>query len=503
MKTIILIHPPVAKPGEPPAGIARLKGALSQNGYSCSLIDANLHGLLYLLNRPVDSSDPWTSQAAKSVQRHMGELLGGSAFKNINHYNRLVSDLNRILGHAGNHHRAFISLGDYLTPEFSPASSNDLIQCALRPELNPFYDYYTKELVPALKAELPDMIGLSVNFLSQAICAFALIGVLRDRLPGTEIVLGGGLITSWKRLPNWNDPFSGLVDACVDGPGESWFLGEENERPEFYRPDYSDLAENPYFSPGFVLPYNTTCGCYWGRCNFCPEKAEENPYLSIKHQQVLDDLMVMKEETRPALLHFLDNALTPAFVNRLVDNPPGIPWYGYLRFTDHLKDLTFCEQLMESGCRMIKLGLESGDQEVLDQMNKGIDLETVSIVLNNLKRTGIKTYIYLLFGTPYESEESARNTMDFVLDHASAITYINAAIFNMPIAGPDAGLYQTRQHSEGDLSLYVDFAHPLGWDRAHVRRFLDREFRREPQIAEILRRTPKTFTSNHAAFFAW
>jgi hypothetical protein len=35
-----------------------------------------------------------------------------------------------------------------------------------------------------------------------------------------------------------------------------------------------------------------------------------------------------------------------------------------------------------------------------------------------------------------------------------------------------------------------------------VRRFLDREWKRHPLIAPILRRDPPIFTSNHAPFFA-
>jgi hypothetical protein len=34
-----------------------------------------------------------------------------------------------------------------------------------------------------------------------------------------------------------------------------------------------------------------------------------------------------------------------------------------------------------------------------------------------------------------------------------------------------------------------------------IRQFLDKEFRRHPAIAPILRRDPPVFTSNHAPFF--
>jgi radical SAM superfamily enzyme YgiQ (UPF0313 family) len=65
-----------------------------------------------------------------------------------------------------------------------------------------------------------------------------------------------------------------------------------------------------------------------------------------------------------------------------------------------LTDDDFCLALKKSRCVMLKLGIESGDQGVLDQLNKGIDLLTVSAVLKSLKRAGIATYVYLLFRTP-------------------------------------------------------------------------------------------------------
>ena len=52
---------------------------------------------------------------------------------------------------------------------------------------------------------------------------------------------------------------------------------------------------------------------------------------------------------------------------------------------------------------MLKLGVESGDQAVLDRMQKGIDLQTASLALKTLKRAGIASYVYLLFGTPGET----------------------------------------------------------------------------------------------------
>ena len=150
---------------------------------------------------------------------------------------------------------------------------------------------------------------------------------------------------------------------------------------------------------------------------------------------------------------------------------------------------------------MLKLGLESGDQQILDEMEKGIDLRLASTALKTMKKAGIATYVYLLFGTPAENLERARRTLDFTVRHAEDMDFLNLAIFNMPAYGPDAGRFETHPFYEGDLSLYRTYAHPAGWDRPLVRQFLDKEFKRHPAIGRILRRDPPIFTSNHAPFF--
>jgi radical SAM superfamily enzyme YgiQ (UPF0313 family) len=188
-------------------------------------------------------------------------------------------------------------------------------------------------------------------------------------------------------------------------------------------------------------------------------------------------------------------------MRELVARPPGVNWYGFARVNQLLADGDFCLALRQSGCVMLKLGLESGDQEVLDAMHKGIDLALVSATLEALRKAGIATYVYLLFGTPSESITEARRTLQFVVEQQTAITFLNLAVFNMPICGIEAGMLAKRDFYDADLSLYTDFNHPRGWDRQAVRRFLDQEFKRHPAVATILRRDPPLFTSNHAPFF--
>ena len=500
---MLLIHPPVVKPCEPPAGLARLAGALNHHQVQHEIVDANLESLFHRIQSPVTDVDQWTGRAVRHLTSNLEALRMGRAFDNLDRYKRTVTDINRVVQKAQPQFGGTLSLVNYADNQLSPVRSADLIRAAENPEENPFFDWFSARLDSLLRDRPPSLIGLSVNYLSQALCAFAMAGYVRKRAWAAKIIMGGGLITSWLAGPDWRNPFEGLIDELVAGPGEGALLLSQGIAPikRPYCPDYSALMDNRYLAPGFILPYSASQGCYWSRCSFCPESAEGHRYRPIPPSQVMKDLKALIHQTRPVLIHLLDNAVSPALLRHLCKNPLPIPWYGFARITRELTDPDFCLALKESGCTMLKLGLESGDQAVLDRLNKGIELEVASKALGNLKTAGIATYVYLLFGTPAEDLASARQTLDFVVRHNQEIGFLNLAIFNLPRYGPDAGKMETEDFYEGDLSLYRQFKHPLGWHRSKVRHFLDREFKRHPAVAAILRRDPPFFTSNHAPFF--
>jgi hypothetical protein len=514
MQPVLLIHPPLVKPGEPPAGLARLVGTLKRHNIPCMVLDANLEGLLHLLGGQMlrrgrdagDVDDTWTKRAVRHLDDHLRLLRNPDGYKNIDQYKRAVLDINRILAKSCPVATVRLSLSDYEDQRCSPVRSADLITTAETPADNPFYAYFQERLPALLEREQPSWIGLSLNYLSQALCCFAMIGFLRRIFPAVKIVLGGGLVTSWMKQPDWRDPFPGLVDEWIAGPGEEPLLALLSVSPDGApaAPDYSAFHLSNYLSPEFILPYSTSSGCYWRRCTFCPEKAEGNDYLPLSDQRVIRDLVQQtnSKNPRPVLIHLLDNAIRPSLLKRMTIDPPDVPWYGFVRISKELTNLDFCLALKRAGCVMLKLGIESGSQRVLDGLEKGIDLETAGKVLKALHQAGIATYIYLLFGTPPEREDDAAKTLEFIVRHQEGIGFLNMAIFNLPAFCPEVEKLETGAFYEGDLSLYRTFIHPYGWDRPRVRQFLDRTFKRHPAVAAILRRDPPFFSSSHAPLLA-
>jgi hypothetical protein len=499
---MLLIYPPVAKPSEPPAGIARLAATLHDAGLPCRVLDGNCEGLLWLMEQPWEVTGSWNRRAVKNRERHLATLREPRSYSSPDRYGRAVSDLNRLLTVAGQGAGAMVGLADYQQQGLSPLRSADLLSAAGHPEQNPFFPWFSTRLPQLLDGIRT--VGFSLNYLSQALCTFAMIGYVRQQFPGITVALGGGLVTSWMKRPGWISPFGSLVTHLVAGPGEAALLslaGAPEKQPRHVLPAYGSLPLRDYLAPGLILPYNASSGCWWNSCSFCPERAEGNPYLPLPVRQVLTDLRSLTATEQPLLIHLLDNAITPSLLQGLADNPPGAPWYGFARFGAELADPAFCVALRASGCVMLKLGLESGDQGVLDRLHKGIELSVASQILMNLKRAGIAVYLYLLFGTPAETEIEARRTLEFIVRHGEAIGFLNLAIFNMPIWGDEAADMATEPFYGGDLSLYTGFRHPRGWDRKQVRLFLDREFKKEPAVATILRNDPPLFTSNHAPLF--
>ena len=206
MKSILLINPPLTKPCEPPAGIAKLAGFLRSNGIDCRVYDASIDGILGLLDQPQQPDDTWTKRAHKHLQTHLDSIRSLPLYNHRDRYKRAVMDINRLLSMKGRSHDANLSLGNYTSPHLSPVRSADLLQAAETYSDNPFFSLYSRSLSKMIVEWEPDFFGISINFMSQALSAFYMMGFIKKRFPGKNIVCGGGLVTSWLEIPGWQNP---------------------------------------------------------------------------------------------------------------------------------------------------------------------------------------------------------------------------------------------------------------------------------------------------------
>jgi len=509
---MLLIYPPTARSSEPPLGIARLAAFIERCGGEARCLDLCREGIDYLLSLEPElkDADTWTRRAMKGRRQSAQRLREIDTYRHLDRYSRAVSDLGRALRAVSKPYSVEASLADYRDETRSPLRIADLKDSATKYEENIFYPLFESRLYPALAGIGDGWVGISICFLSQALCAFALMGYVKSKRPDLRIAVGGGLVTSYSCVSglDLHGLFPDLVDLAVVGPGEESLgklcgAGRGGGAPSRDSPgiDLGGFQLSKYSAPAMILPYNFSWGCPWKNCAFCPEKAEDIPYRGLPAPEAMAELELLSSRYAPRLLHFTDNEVSPLYLSALAGHSRLANWYGFARFSHRLLDENFCRALASSGCVMLQLGLESGDQKVLDAMGKGTKLEEIEAIFGNLKAVGIGTYIYVLFGTPAEGRDAALRTRDFVAANAEAIDFLNVAVFNLPASGEEAKGLATKSFYEGELSLYRAFKHPAGWDRPLVRKFLSDDFEAEPRIKTVVARTPPVFTSNHAPFF--
>jgi hypothetical protein len=509
MADVLLIHPPVSLPSEPPLGLGLLSALLRSCGLRVNVIDANVEALSQVIHSVPEDAGTTTSQrrALHGRARALEHLRGPLGYTHIDRYRRALSDLDQILLLAGS---AFpstrMALAAYHEDHASPLSSDDLHAAAAHPERSPFAPCF-RLLALRAAAEPPRLIGLSVNYLHQALPAMALAGTLRAALPHTPLLLGGALFRCWKQhlAPS---SFAPHVDEILFGDELSPLflrLGLSPKIPERlpWAPDYSRMPWSLYLAPERIAPICTSRGCAWGRCRYCPEALSGEIFSPLPADQVpvlLDD---SRRSAEAELIHIADSAIPEPTLDVLSRQRWNARWYGFSRFSPRLARADFCRDLQRSGCEMIQLGLESGSETMLQRLRKGIRLDQASRALRELADAGIAVYLYVMFGIPSETRSDAMKTLEFVVDHAPCITFMNISLLNLPLQSPEESDLRLIPFSgnRNDLALYSGFECTDGWQRREARRFMERDFARHPTIATILRRTPPVFGANHAPFF--
>jgi radical SAM superfamily enzyme YgiQ (UPF0313 family) len=76
-------------------------------------------------------------------------------------------------------------------------------------------------------------------------------------------------------------------------------------------------------------------------------------------------------------------------------------------------DDALLKEMAAAGCGRIYYGIEAGDQEMLDRVNKGITLEQVRETIRLTKKHGIRALGFFLVGSPQETRETIRKTLKF------------------------------------------------------------------------------------------
>ncbi|MBQ8886100.1 MAG: radical SAM protein [Candidatus Gastranaerophilales bacterium] len=246
---------------------------------------------------------------------------------------------------------------------------------------------------------------------------------------------GEGPIVEFARFINNEIPIEN-VPNLIYIKDEKLFKNEKikplklNEIANINLDDY-DLKK--YFSPQIVLPFQSSRGCYWGKCSFCDQDFGMN-FNSKNVDKVISEFKELKEKYKIDNFEFIDESVSPSYMNELSDrlNKENV---SVSYFCDARLETAFTKEILEkaheNGLKMIMWGLESGSNKVLELINKGIDLEKRFEILKDAKEAGIWNFAFIFFGFPTETVEDAKKTVKMLVDNKDIIHSYGRSVFSM------------------------------------------------------------------------
>jgi radical SAM superfamily enzyme YgiQ (UPF0313 family) len=188
-------------------------------------------------------------------------------------------------------------------------------------------------------------------------------------------------------------------------------------------PDVDLLPEGmDYFNPIVKrIPYITTTtsrGCP-GKCVFCTAPYFDGEILRFQSADyVIREVEYfiskgIKEIYFRDDTFFVSKKRDQAIFEHIIRNNLDITWLANARIASIDKETMRLAR--QAGCHTIKLGIESGVQEILDGIKKGYKIEKAYEVFKWAKKLKIKTHAHVMLGNPGDTRESIKQTIKFVL----------------------------------------------------------------------------------------
>ena len=292
----------------------------------------------------------------------------------------------------------------------------------------------------------PSIVGITSTTLTYK-SGLQIAEIAKETCPNCLTVMGGPHVTFWDYQAMQECPF---LDVIVRREGENTLLelAQKVDKNENYgdvlgltyrkdgvpvrnpdRPYIENLDELPFPARHLwpmerlreyedILYLVTTRGCvYW--CEFCSTvRMHGRKYRMRSPKNVVDELEFLNKTYGVTKYTFCDDAFTvdqertKELCREILNRGLKIQWNCGTRVDMITEDLL--REMKNAGCISVWFGVESGSQNVLDCMNKGISTEQTVRSLNWVREVGLRPVPNVILGFPGETKESAWKTIKFV-----------------------------------------------------------------------------------------
>jgi len=352
---------------------------------------------------------------------------------------------------------------------------------------NGWTEFQTVELISDYR---PDVVGIS-SMTHEIASSHSIAGLLKKRLNGVPTIIGGCHITA---LPQETLREFPAFTYGVYGEGEATMLslvqslGQQSREvslaqikglvyrdadqvlmnPPCDRLSSEQLTKLPY--PDFDQYYQdnsalagkddyyvmiSSRGCPY-QCIFCMQVLGRQ-VRRRSAESVVDEMEHAIDRYGAHTIYFFDEIFL--FNDRLTydtlelikkrDLPKRLRWRALTRV--NLVDEKLISSVKEAGCFALEIGIEAGSNEVLKRINKQITTEQTENAVRIIKKAGIAVDANYIFGHPFETVESIKDTINLA-------TKLNTDTIAIGIMTPYPGtkIYEMARRGEGGYRLLTN-----------------------------------------------
>jgi anaerobic magnesium-protoporphyrin IX monomethyl ester cyclase len=173
-----------------------------------------------------------------------------------------------------------------------------------------------------------------------------------------------------------------------------------------------------------VMPVVSARGCAF-KCTFCHYAFWDDPYRYRSPQSILSEISRNMDKYGANYINFWDDlsfgSLNQAerLADAIIASGLKFNWNAAVRVDlfgnqkyPYARRRDIAEKFKIAGCLNLGFSLESGNQEILNMMNKHIDARYFFEQVKILKEVGITCSTSVVFGYPIETKETIKETFD-------------------------------------------------------------------------------------------
>jgi len=218
-----------------------------------------------------------------------------------------------------------------------------------------------------------------------------------EELPGVSFRKNGSMV---------HNPEGGVIENLDELP---WVT-------KVYKRDLDVTRYNVPFLLNPFISFYTTRGCP-AMCTFClwPQTHSGHRWRLRSSEDVASEVRYALDAFPQVKEIFFDDDTFNYQKARTIDlckklKPLNFTWSCTSRVTTDYETL---KAMKDAGCRLLIVGYESGDQQILKNIKKGATIEMALRFTENCKKLGLTIHGDFIIGLPGETSATIRKTIDF------------------------------------------------------------------------------------------